>query len=69
MWFTVAALVTIVDKYADRKSNVQFTSVESKSIQRYCGGWKEAIRAVHERIQQYFKYKAVSVFNMVGKRL
>ena len=59
-------LVTVVDKYSERKNGVQFTSVESKNIQRYCGSWKEAVHAVHERIQQDFRYKAVSVFNMVG---
>ena len=63
----IAVLVTVVDKYSDRKHGVQFTSVESKNIQRYCGGWREAVHAVHERIQQDFQYKAVSVFNMVGR--
>lgn len=64
----LAVLVTVVDKYSDRKHGVQFTTVESKNIQRYCGGWREAVHAVHERIQQDFQFKAVSVFNMVGYR-
>lgn len=64
----LAVLVTVVDKYSDRKHGVQFTTVESKNIQRYCGGWREAVHAVHERIQQDFQFKAVSVFNMVRYR-
>ena len=65
----LAVLVTVVDKYSDRKHGVQFTTVESKNIQRYCGGWREAVHAVHERIQQDFQFKAVSVFKRVELRV
>ena len=65
-----APLVSLVDKYSSTSGGtISFTSVEIKNIQKYCGSWKDSIRAVHERIRQDFKYKSVDVFKTVGNDL
>ena len=46
----------LVDKYGDRKSGVAFSTTESKNIQKYNAGWREALRAANERIRGDFKF-------------
>ena len=65
LFYFIASVVGIVDKYSERNGAVSFTTIEGKNIQKYATGWKESIRMVNERIRQDFHYRAVSVYTMV----
>ena len=58
-----------MDKYGDRKSGVAFSTTESKNIQKYNAGWREALRAVNERIHMDFKYHVIAVFNVFASEV
>ncbi|KAK8816886.1 hypothetical protein WA577_002680 [Blastocystis sp. JDR] len=64
-----APLVGLVDKYGDRKSGVAFSTTESKNIQKYNAGWREALRAANERIRGDFKYHTIAVFNLFASEV
>lgn len=66
---TPGPLVSIVDKYGERGAGSSFTTIEGKNIQRYNSGWKEAIRAVNERIHQDLKYKSAAIFKVFSNEL
>lgn len=59
----------LVDKYGDRKSGVAFSTTESKNIQKYNAGWREALRAANERIRGDFQYHTIAVFNLFASEV
>lgn len=61
--------MSLVDKYGDRKSGVAFSTTESKNIQKYNAGWREALRTANEQIRGDFKYHVIAVVGLFASEV